>query len=217
MPLSATNFSFANRVCRLKQRFILFGNRVSGLIPKFQMRTTNRTSIWLRVKATIERIVIFALAFRTHRELFHRSVGAVVGQCFDDRETRAAIGAIREWVAKSPIVWIKNFAQAIRTRCNVWKNQCSFLAAIVGFANFESVITDRIEKRGFQTLDNGACRSLFFQPPQECSERIAFAFYFDENTLRGIQNPAIQFELSRKPINERTEADALNGTAHRDS
>jgi len=42
------------------------------------------------------------------------------------------------------------------------------------------------------------------------------AFDFDENALGGIRHRTFQLELGRKPIDKRTKADALDGSAHND-
>ena len=65
-------------------------------------------------------------------------------------------------------------------------------AALFAFANFESGVAHRIEKRSLRTLHDRARRLLFREPAQEIVERRARAFHFDEDALRRIRNPAGQ-------------------------
>ena len=62
-------------------------------------------------------------AILAHREFFHRGIGAIVGQRFDDGETRAAIGAVGEGIAKTAIVRVQDFAQAVAAGRDVRQNQ----------------------------------------------------------------------------------------------
>ena len=98
------------------------------------------------MKTAIERVVVFALAFQTHRKFLHRRVGAIIGQLFDNRETWTAVCAVRERIAKSPIGWVENLAQAIRARRNIRENQRRFVAAILALPDFESAMANCIKE-----------------------------------------------------------------------
>src|SRR6266480_5221492 len=135
------------------------------------------------MKTAIERVVIFALALRAHREFFHRRVHAIIWQCFDDRKARAAIRAVGEWITEPAIGWIDNLAKAIGAGRDVGKNQSRFLAAIFRFMNLKCAIPNWVEKRRFEAVDHGARRFFFSQPKQKLSQRVARALDFDENSL----------------------------------
>ncbi len=78
----------------------------------------------LCVKAAVCRIVIFTTAFCTQRKLVHRRVRAVVRNAAYDRETRAAMRAIRERITKAARKRIKRFGAAGFARCGVWHDAC---------------------------------------------------------------------------------------------
>src|ERR1700722_820440 len=102
--------------------------------------------IWLGVKSAILRIVILAVALRAHRKSFHRSVRAIVRQGLDDRESRPAIGAVREGIAVPAIPGIKNVASTICADGNIGQYQNGLAAALVAVANIEILVTGRVEK-----------------------------------------------------------------------
>ena len=74
---------------------------------KPDLRSANGTGDWLGMKAAVKRIVVFSSAFRAHLKIRHGRLWAVIGNILDDRESRTAIGAIDEWVAITPVCWIK--------------------------------------------------------------------------------------------------------------
>src|SRR6266568_9164969 len=67
---------------------------------------------------------------------------------------------------------------------------------------------------------SGRIRAVFWprfsvsQPKQKLSQRIARAFDLDENTLRGIQDPAAQLQFSGQAIHERPKTHSLHCAAH---
>lgn len=157
------DFSGADFLSGSLQRFVTFGNDFAGRIPKLQLRTTLRTGIRLRVKTAVARVVIFALAIRAHFEFFHRRVRAIVRQRVDDGKTRTAIGAVCERITKAPIGWIENFAQTIRAGRNVRQNQRALFAMTLALANLEAFVAARVEKGGFEAVEDRARWLLFFK------------------------------------------------------
>src|SRR5205814_2440707 len=109
------------------------------------MRSAFGTGVRLRVKPAVQRVVIFAFALVTHYKFFHCRVGTVVRQRFDNRKPGPAICAVREWIPKSPIVWVENLAQAMDASRDVGEDECCFVAALFAFADPKSVVADCIE------------------------------------------------------------------------
>ena len=166
------------------------------------------------MEAAVARVVVFGLALRAHRERLHRGVRAVVGQGFDDAETRAAVGAVGEWITMAAVLGIEDFAQAIRAGGDVRKHQRGFVPAGFAGADFKCRVTGGVEPRSFETLDETARRFFGFEPEQEFFQFRARAFGFDEDALRRIVDPAGQPEFRGEAEDERPEADALHRAAN---
>ena len=192
--------------------FRVFTN--AAAFPQFEMRAANRARIRLGVEAAVPRVVVFGLALRAHRERFHRSVHAVIGQGFNDAEARAAVGAVGERVTMAAIFGIKDFAQAIRARGDVRQNERGFVAAGFAGADFKCRVAGGVEPRSFEALNETARRFFGFEPEQEFFRFRARAFHFDENALWRIVDPAGQSEFRGEAEDERTEADALHRAAN---
>ncbi len=65
------------------------------------------------METAVCRIEIFALAVRTQREGRHAGVVAVVGQRLDQRVARAALGAVDERVAVTPVLRVLQLMAAV--------------------------------------------------------------------------------------------------------
>lgn len=178
------------------------------------MRAARRTRIRLCVKAPVARVVVFRLTCWTHREFFHRGVRSVVRQGFDDAETRAAVGAIRERITKAPVLRIKNFAQTIGARGDVGQHKRGFAAAGFAGAYFKFFKADGVQPGCLQALNETARRFFGFKPAQKFFKLWTSAFNLDKNALRRIVDPAVQQKLSGEAVNERPEANALHCAAH---
>lgn len=89
------------------------------------------------MEPAIERIVVFAVAFRAHRKSFHARRRAVIGQVFDDREPGSAIRAIGEWVSIPAIGRIEDLLQAIGAGGDVRQHENRLLSAVVALPDLE--------------------------------------------------------------------------------
>lgn len=81
---------------------------------------------------------------------------------------------------------------------------------MVALDDGECRIASGIEKRIFQTLDEGERRFFFIQAEQESIKRVFCPFGIDENALWGILNPAAETELSGQAKHKRPEPYALH-------
>src|SRR5690242_8788731 len=97
-PFKCENVSMANTFGRFQQRVVASGKDDSHAVPQFQLRTTLRAGIRLGMETAVARIVKFLVALRTHRELAHGCVRAIIRQVFDDGETRTAMRAVCKWI-----------------------------------------------------------------------------------------------------------------------
>jgi hypothetical protein len=73
---------------------------------RFQSWTTCRASNGLSMKSPVRRVFVFLAAFGTQSESCHRRSFAIVWSTANNREARAAVRAIEEWILVSPIGWI---------------------------------------------------------------------------------------------------------------
>ena len=79
--------------------------------------------IWLRVKATVARIVVLALTGGTHREHRHRGQRAVVWNAADDRVARAAVRTVCKGIAVPPIPCRQDLAPTVRTDAEIGRDE----------------------------------------------------------------------------------------------
>jgi hypothetical protein len=63
----------------------------------------------------------------------------------------------------------------------------------------------------FNTLNGGPGRTLLLEAVEEVEKRLAGAFHFYIDPLRGVIHPPAQAHLACEPVNERPEPDALHG------
>ena len=91
--------------------------------PELQMRATIPAGVRLGVEAAIGRIVVFPLAREAHFEGGHGGARAIVGNVVDDREARAAIGAVDEGIAEAAVARVHHLAKTIGADRYIRRNQ----------------------------------------------------------------------------------------------
>ena len=103
-------------LCQSQGRFLgrvaAENGKSCAIMPK-ELGATNRAGIRLGVKSSVAGILIFRLTVRTHRKDLHRGLLSIIGNGFDNGETRPAIGAVYKRIEKTPIMGIKQFPQAV--------------------------------------------------------------------------------------------------------
>ncbi len=70
--------------------------------------------------------------------LLHGRVGPVVGQCLDDAEAGAAVGAVGEGVAVATVGRVEHFCQAVGTGGDIGEDEDGLAALVVGMADLET-------------------------------------------------------------------------------
>jgi len=88
-----------------------------------QGRAASRTGIGLGVKSTIDRVFILFSADRAQGEGSHGRFVAIIGNVFDDGESRAAKRAVNEGVAVPEVEGRKKLCQARLTGGHVRRDQ----------------------------------------------------------------------------------------------
>src|SRR3974390_885395 len=126
-PFQSDDFPGANCIGCAQERLLAAAfPAAAGSVPKFQMRSASRAGIRLSMETAIGGILILGLALGTHHELFYRAVSTIVRERLNDGEARAAVGAIREGILVSPILWVEDLANAFGTGRDVRQDQRGF-------------------------------------------------------------------------------------------
>ena len=73
----------------------------------------------LRVIPAVRRVVVFAMARRTHHELRHCRGGPVVRKVGDDGEAGTAVGAVRERIPIAPVGRVEHLDHAVVARGDI--------------------------------------------------------------------------------------------------
>src|SRR6476469_1743411 len=90
------------------------------------MGPTSRASVWLSVKASIQRVLVLCTALPTHLKSLHRGIRAIVGKRSQDAESRAAVRTVGEWIVIATVGRIVNFVQTGWTGCEIGQTQSRF-------------------------------------------------------------------------------------------
>ena len=112
-------------------------------IARFQpdARTTAPAGIGLRVKAAIERVVVFGLALGAHGKDGHRGLRPVVGNAAGDGEARSAVGAVEKRIAVAAVGGIKQFAKAVGAGGGIGGNAGAYLSEHLAGDDAEAGLT----------------------------------------------------------------------------
>ncbi len=163
------------------------------------------------MEAAVGRVVVFTLALRAHLEGAHRGVGAVVRKLPQNREARAAIGAVDKGVKIAPVARVEQLRHASIASCQVGGHESRLQRRhVVRKMNLEAFVTLRLN---FLDVDfrHLSCRRRFLgNAYDEAVKFVWVALRADENALDGVEHPAVQAMLMGQPVHERPEAYALD-------
>ena len=145
---------------------------------------------WLG-KTAVPRVLVFTTAGRTHLEARHRGQRPVVRQVANDREPRAAVCAVGEGVAESPVGGIEHLAPAVGAGGEIRRDRNLALDG-AGAGHDREVARRRRGRDGgrAQSLDRRCGRRGGLEPTQEASDRIRRPVGFDDGIharIRGIE------------------------------
>ena len=108
-----------------------------GHVPA-QVRTAFKAGVGLGVEAAVGRVDVFGRAGAAHGKVGHACCGPVVGQAADNREARAAVGAVDEGVAVAAVGRVEELADAIVAGGQVGRYEGRlFGCGVVGIADLE--------------------------------------------------------------------------------
>src|SRR5581483_1228046 len=177
-------------------------------------RPAERTGIRLGMKAPVRRVLVFGAAGRAHREAAHRRARAVVGQGFDDRVARAALRAVDERIAETAVRRLVEFAEALLAGGEVGDEAGSAAGVRQTRHDREARVAGRRDVLGYYLLDARIGRRRNAQARLEAGNRGGRALGLQRDAAAGICDPAGEIAGGRLAIDERAEADALDGAAN---
>ena len=113
-------------------------------------------------------------------------------------------------------MWVEDLGQTIGTGGDVREDQRGLGSAGFTLADLKGGVANGVEPSGFEALD-GAARGFFrFEAQEECLERGAGTFDFNEDALSGVVDPAGKPGSGGEPINEGAEPHALDCATDRE-
>ena len=173
-------------------------------------RAADGAGVGLGVVAAVAGIVVLGLAGGAHREAGHRRARPVVRDAADDREARAAVGAVGERVADS--------AGRPGPTARPGRRRRSPRPRATGAAASPALVLATIRKsarppraaRPRDALDDRQRRRLGAEPREEGVHRRRLALDLQHHAALVVEHPAAERQLGRQPVHVRPEADALH-------
>ena len=192
---------------------VVAGNRAApSAATKLQVRPALRAGDGLRVKAPIERILVFAAAVGAQLEAAHRRVRPVVRQRLDQRVARAALRAVDERIAMAPVLRIREFGEAIgaaeeiRRDGDLRRERRRARARSGSRARRRRRTRRRPARRVARAVAPGRRRHARIDP----ARRRAAQHDFD--VAAEVAHEAVELQFVREPVDERPKADALHAS-----
>ncbi len=212
--LACENAAVAEIHCRCRNG-VVGNNGLAVCVEQTQGGTALRAGIGLCVKATVARIGVFSLACGTHLERRHGRLRTVVGQGAQNGEARSAVGAIGESVTLSAS--LANIEEALCAGREVCLYEHGLLAAVRAVTDLKTLVTHGVNVDCHHSSQHGCRRDLLLKVLQKDLQAGFVSFYLYGDTTTVVEDPTRKPRGSREPINERTEANALNSALNSNS
>ena len=193
----------------LQRRLVPVGTRALR-VPEPEMRPADRAAVRLGVVAAVFDVVVFPLAVGTHGEAPHGGERTVVGHVFDDGEAGAAVGAVEEGVAVSPVARIEQLLPAVLTETDVRGDEGVALLFHQTRQDREALTAlDRQAPTGLHALDDGQLRRPVGKRFQKRFQRRALALQLQHHAGGAVADRAAQPALAYLAVHEGAKANAL--------
>ena len=177
-------------------------------------RAAHGAGVGFGVKAPVAGVLVLLAAGRAEREAPHRRALTVVGQVLDDREARAAVGAVGERIVVAPVGRVQHLAPAVRAGGDVRRHQLVGVRVDQAAEDGERRRALRLRRGALAGRDVRARRRLPRQRVDESLHGGRRAFSQDLHAGRGVAHPAGDAVALRQRVDERPKADALHHAAH---
>ena len=185
-------------------------DRASARVREPHARAAVRAGVRLGVEAPVGRVLVLGAAGRAHGEARHGRVRPVVRDVAHDRESRAAVGAVRERVAEAAIGRVEQLGQAVGAGRAVGGHRRARLAPGRALPDREAELPHLLELLGGHALDRRERRCLRRQPGEEALHGLARCLDLHHHAARVVQHVARQSHLVGQPVHVRAEAHALD-------
>ena len=184
---------------------------------QLERRAADRTRVRLRVKSTIEWILVLAQALRAHREQLHRGLRAIVRRLLYDREARPAVRAVDERVVVPAVALVEKLSMAVGADGDIRTDECHLVTVRLALADFEPREPPDLELVPLDGVDARKRWRLFIERPLERAELINGTFALDDDAAARVDDPAVELQFVRDTVDERPESHALDDAAHGES
>ena len=190
------------------------GFHLACRVEQRDRRPAVRAGVRLRMEAPVARVLVLGLAGRAHAELRHRRERSVVGDTADDREPRAAVGAVDEGIAKPAIAGVEELPQASLAGRRIGRDRCVSDVAVRALADREAAGARRLELLGRDALDRRERWRVGSETIEEPGDVGVGPLDLQENAVGVVEHEAAEPELAGQPVDVRPKADALDRAVH---
>src|ERR1700733_14013779 len=119
-PLDRYYLTFAqHRLAQLQQFGASRLQAVARGVRQVQFGAAGMAGDGFGMKSSVARVLIFGPAIGAHRKVIHRRVRSVIRYVFNYSEARATVGAVDEWIPKTPVLMIEQFPKTVLTRSHI--------------------------------------------------------------------------------------------------
>ena len=175
-----------------------------------QVGPADRAAVRLGVVAAVFDVVVFPCTVGAHGEAAHGGQRAVVRHVPHDGEARAAVGAVDEGIAVTPVLRVQQLAAAVLTECDVRRDERVALMLDQARQDHKALIPlQPAAPAGLDLLDHGELRGPARQLFQKALERGALPLELQHHAGGAVADRTAQPVLTRLPVHEGAEADAL--------
>ncbi len=195
---------------------IIAAQRGPARLDERQVRTTDGARDGLGMEAPVERVLVFAPARVAQREARHAGVRPVIRQRVDDRVARTALRAVDERIAVAPIGRVGKLAHAVVAREEIGRDGHLWRVRCAARGDGES------RNLGRRSVGHGANhgtrerRRAIDDAGGKRSDLRRFAAHHDLHIATQVTHVAVEPELAREAVHERTETHPLHPAGHHD-
>jgi len=191
----------------------LTADRPAGGVQQAQGRPALGAGVGLGVETAVGRVLIFAPAVGAEREARHGGAGPVVGHVGDDREARAAVGAVDESVATAPVGGVEQLDAAGGASGQIRQHPGQRGAGRGAVGDPEAGLAGRRQFGAFKACEAPRRRQLGRQAGLKSRHGVGRPFDLDRHPGGVVEHKTGQAKFGGQAIDERPAADALDQAA----
>ncbi len=218
-PLHRNNLPVGNRFDRRAECVAAPAEHVAAGVEQAQLGPAVGAGDRLGMEPPVGRRVVFGAARLAHRKTAHRRSRPIVGQPFDDRPPRPAVGAIGKWVAESPLEWIANLDQARLAGGQVGRSGGPARGKLAARADLKRRLAcgtlDRVDALHVDRVDPGLRRRFVLKSMQEGVQCGRVALDLDPHPFGLVADPTGQPTGPGRVVDKRPKPHALDHAANR--